>query len=138
MIRLLKIYLYSVCLMLTACATYAHKGLSEELDRSVKAYNRLLRWHEMENAVMTYTDSELLEENLKQAGILKKRGLSVTDFRILSTRYLPEKTSGDVVAEFDYYLLPSSRVITISQRQEWVYKENSKSWKVKNGLPPFE
>lgn len=138
MIRLLKIFLCIVCLMPAACATYAHKGLSEELDRSVKAYNRLLRWHEMENAVMTYSDSELLEESLKQSDILKKRGLSVTDFRILSTKYLPEKKSGDVVAEFDYFILPSNRVKTVSQRQEWVYQENIKSWKIKNGLPPFE
>lgn len=122
--------------MLTACA--AGNRLGEEFERSVKAYNRLLRWHEIENAVMTYADPELLEGNLKQAESLKKRGVSVTDFRILSTRYLPEKKSGDVVAEFDYYILPSNRVKTVSQRQEWVYLENSKGWKLKNGLPTFE
>ena len=136
MIKLVKVFLYVICLTLTACAT--HTGLSEEFDRSMKAYNRMLRWHEIENAVMTYSDPEQREENLKQAETLKKRGLSVTDFRILSSRYLPEKKSGDVVTEFDYYILPSIRVKTISYRQEWVYLENIKSWKLKSGLPLFE
>jgi hypothetical protein len=124
------------CLTLTACAT--RPGLSEELDRSVKAYNRMLRWHELENAVATYSDPEQQEDYRKQAEAFKKRGISITDFRILSTRYLPEMQSGDVVAEFDYYILPSNRVKTVSHRQEWVYREKSKSWKLKNGLPSFE
>ena len=136
MMRLVaKGILCSICLFLTACATQI--GLSEGLDRSVKAYNRMVRWHELDSAVMTYADSEQREEYLKQADALKKQGLSITDFRILSTRYLPEKQSGDVVAEFDYFILPSSRVKTVSHRQEWVYRENSHSWKLINGLPPF-
>ena len=136
MTRVVKGFLCVICLTLAACAT--HTGLSEEFDRSMKAYNRMLRWHEIENAVMTYSDPEQREDNLKQAETLKKRGLSVTDFRILSSRYLPEKKSGDVVTEFDYYILPSIRVKTISYRQEWVYMESIKSWKLKSGLPPFE
>jgi hypothetical protein len=136
MTKLAKVFLCVICLALTACAT--HTGLSEEFERSMKAYNRMLRWHEIENAVMTYSDPERREEYLKQAETLKKRGLSVTDFRILSSRYLPEKKSGDVVAEFDYYVLPSIRVKTISYRQEWIYLENIKSWKLKSGLPSFE
>jgi len=136
MTRLVQIFLCIVLMTLTGCATQT--GLIEEFDRSVKAYNRLLRWHEIESAGMTYIDPDLREEFLKRADILKKRGLSVTDFRILSTTYLPEKRSGDVVAEFDYYILPSNRVKTISYRQEWVYQENTKSWKLKSGLPLFE
>jgi hypothetical protein len=136
MIKLTKVFLCFICLALTACAT--HTGLSEEFDRNMKAYNRMLRWHEIENAVMTYSDSEQREESLKQAETLKKRGLSVTDYRILSSQYLPEKKTGDVIAEFDYYILPSIRVKTITYRQEWVYLENIKSWKLKSGLPSFE
>ena len=124
------------CLTLTACAP--RPGLGVQLDRSVKEYNRMLRWRELENAVATYTVPEQREEYMKQAETLKKRGISFTDYRILSTRYLPETQSGDVVAEFDYYILPSNRVKTVSHRQEWVYRESIRSWKLKNGLPTFE
>jgi hypothetical protein len=125
-----------ICLLLSACAT--ETGVREEFDRSVKNYNKLLRWHEMESAIMTYSDPEQRDIALKQADSLKKRGLSVVDFRILAARYIPEKKAGDVMAEFDYYLLPSNRIKTISNRQEWVYQEELKIWKLKNGLPFFE
>lgn len=137
MLRSIKGLLCFVYILFAACATN-HTGINEEFDRSVKAYNRLLRWHEMEDAGMTFIDSGLREEYIKQAAILKKRGLSVTDFRILSSRCIPDKKTGDVVAEFDYYILPSNRVKTVSYRQEWVYLETLKRWKVKSGLPVFE
>ena len=124
------------CLSLTACAT--GNSLNEEFAQSVKAYNRMLRWHEIENAGMTYIDQEQQEEFLKQADSLKKRGLSVTDFRILSTVCIPEQKTGAAIAEFDYYILPSNRIKTISYRQEWIYQESIKSWKIKSRLPAFE
>jgi hypothetical protein len=125
-----------VCLALTACATPV--GLSEKLDRSVKSFNRMLRWHEIENAGTTFIDPEQQTGYQKQAEILKKTGISVTDFRILTTRYNPDKKSADVVAEFDYFILPSNRIKTISYRQEWLYRENVKEWKLQSGLPTFE
>lgn len=136
MTRVVTGLLCIACLTLTACAN--QRGVSDELNRSVKEYNRMLRWRELENAVVTYSEPRQSEKYRKQAEILIKRGISVTDFRILSTRYLPETKSGEAVAEFDYYILPSNRVKTISHRQEWVYQENLKSWKISNGLPPFE
>lgn len=124
------------CMALTGCATQT--ALSDGFDRSVKAYNRMLRWQEIENAGITYIETGQLEDYMKQSEILKKRGLTVTDFRIISARYIKEKTSGDVIAEFDYFILPSNRVKTVTYRQNWVYLENDKSWKVKSGLPLFE
>lgn len=125
-----------ICLMMTACA--AQIGVSEEFDRSVKTFNRLVRWHEIESAGMTYLGQEQQEEFMKQAEALKKRGLTITDYRILFTRYLPEKHAGDVVAEFDYYILPSNKIKTVSYRQEWLYQESTKSWKLASRLPTFE
>lgn len=136
MMGMIKGFLCCICLALTACATQS--GLSEEFDRSVKSYNRMLRWHEVESAGVTYIDPEIREEFMKQAESLKKRGLSVADFRILSTKYIPENKTGDVLAEFDYYILPSNKVKTISYHQDWVYRENIKSWVLKTGLPVFE
>lgn len=136
MVKLLNCLTLIVCLMLTACATDG--SLSEGFDQSMKAYNRMIRWHEIEGAGATYMDSEKRDEYLKQAELLKKRGISFTDFRILSAKYIPEKKSGDVIAEFDYYILPSNRIKTVSYSQEWRYQEISKSWKLKNVLPSFE
>jgi len=126
------------CIMLTACAAASQAGLCEEFDRSVKSYNRMIRWHEIENAGMTYIEPELRDRYMNQAESLKKRGLTVADFRIVTSTCLPERRVGDVVAEFDYYMMPSSKIKTVSYRQEWAYRENIKSWILKTGLPVFE
>ena len=124
--------------MLTACTAATEAGLSEEFDKSVKSYNRMLRWHEIENAGVTYIDPKLQEEYLKQAESLKKRGLTFADFRILTSTCLPENNSGDVLAEFDYYMMPSNVIKTRSYRQEWAYQDSLKRWILKSGLPDFE
>ncbi|MDD2897881.1 MAG: hypothetical protein PHI31_04125 [Desulfuromonadaceae bacterium] len=128
--------LLSSLLLLGACASQT--GVSEEFDRSVKSYNKMVRWHEIESAGTTYLDPDLQPDFLRQAAALKKRGLSVTDFRILSSTYIPEKKTGEVLTEFDYFILPSNRIKTITYRQIWMYQENSKSWKLKSALPLFE
>ena len=128
--------LLSASLMLTGCASVT--GVSEGFDKSVNAYNRLLRWHEIDSAGTTYMAADQQESFLRQADLLRKRGLSITDYRILSSRCLPEARTGEAVTEFDYYILPSNRIKTISYRQEWVYLEEGNGWKLKSGLPLFE
>jgi hypothetical protein len=136
MTRVMQLLLFISIMTLTGCASQT--SMKEGLDRSVKAYNRMLRWHEIENAGLTYIDTDLKDDYLKQAESLKARGLSITDYRIISTKYLPENKSGDVVTEFDYYMLPSNRIKTISYQQKWFYREESKGWKLKSGLNSFE
>jgi hypothetical protein len=126
------------CLTLTACAAATQASLSEEFDRSVKSYNRMIRWHDIENAGMTHIDPKMRDEYLKQAESLKKRGLSVADFRILTATCHPENKSGDVIAEFDYYMMPSNKIKTVSYQQKWLYQESIKSWIVTTALPVFE
>ncbi len=128
--------LLAVCLTMTACVS--EMGLREEFEKSMRAYNRMLRWQEVENAGMTYVDKEQRDEFMRNAESLRRRGVTLTDFRILTFECLPDKKTGDVVAEFDYFILPSNRIRTVTYRQEWFYQDLLKSWKLKSGLPPFE
>jgi len=132
-----------VVLMLCSCA-YAlqakHANIREEFDQSTKGYNKMLRWREVENAGMAYMDPELRDAFMKTAEEIKKRGVTITDFRILTSECIPEKGTGQVVAEFDYYALPSNRIKTLTYRQNWTYldTEEKKGWQLKSGLPPFD
>ncbi len=135
--RLLRFgWLLVICLTMTACVS--EMGLRDEFEKSMRAYNRMLRWQEVENAGMTYIDKEQRDDFMLKAESLRKRGVTLTDFRILTFECLPDKKTGDVVAEFDYFILPSNRIKTVTYRQEWVYQDLLKSWKLKSGLPPFE
>lgn len=120
------------------CAYLAQPAIREEFDKSIKAYNRMLRWQELEQAGMSYMEPEKRDGFMKQVESLKKRGVTFTDFRIVTSDYLLEKKTADVVAEFDYYILPSNRIKTVTYRQHWVYQDLIKNWKLASELPDFE
>ena len=141
--QLYRYMMIFVVLMLCSCA-YAlqakNANISEEFDKSMKGYNKLLRWRDIEGAGMIYMDPELRDAFMKSAEDIKKRGVTITDYRILTSECSPEKKTGEVVAEFDYYALPSNRIKTLTYRQNWTYldTEEKKGWQLKSGLPPFD
>ena len=126
------------CLLVCACANQA--VVCEEFEKSMKAYNKLLRWHEVENAGMLYLEPEQRDSFRTSAEALRKKEVTITDYRILTSECPPGKNSASVLAEFDYYIMPSNRIKTLTYKQEWSYREinASKSWKLKSGLPAFD
>jgi hypothetical protein len=139
MLNTIKLGILLLCCLLTA-ACVNNTGIREEFEKSVKDYNRLLRWHEVSTAGMLYMVPEEREAFTAAAEMINKKDLSITDFRILTMECLTEKGSGDAVVEFDYYILPSNRIKTLTYKQEWTYREISekKIWKVKSALPVFK
>lgn len=135
-----KVGLLLLCCLMTAACAVPNSTIRGQFETSTKAYNKLLRWHEIESAGMIYVEPESRDEFMKSAADIKKREVTITDFRILTSECLPDKGTGEVMAEFDYYVLPSNRLKTQSYHQDWVYRDSNalKSWKVKSGLPPFE
>ena len=126
------------CLVMAGCAT--QKVVREEFEKSMKGYNKMLRWHEIENAGMLYLAPEQLDAFMNSAEEIRKKGITITDYRILTWECLPEKNSATVLTEYDYYIMPSNRIKKLTYKQEWDYREISdrKSWKLKSGLPAFE
>jgi hypothetical protein len=111
----------------------------------VKSYNRMLRWKEIENAGMKYLELDQREAFLATAEAIRKRDITITDYRILFSEFSPKKNTGRAVVEFDYYILPSNRIKTVTYKQDWVYDKidkeddsDKKAWKLKNGLPDFD
>lgn len=135
MIRLLALLV--LLALLTGCGPRA-AAVCEEFDRSYKSYNRMLRWQEIENAGMLYMESDKRDEFMKFADEFRKKKVTITDYRILTTECLPEKFSGEVVAEFDYYIMPSNRIKSLSYRQKWLYRDAVRTWKLTGGFPLFE
>lgn len=142
--KIVKIVAMLFCgLLMAACVP--DKGFREEFEMSVKGYNRMLRWQEVAGAGQLYMEPEGREKYMATAESMKKRGVTITDFRILTMEFLPERDRGDVLVEFDYYALPSNRIKTLTYRQDWVYRKmddakgwQGKSWRVKSALPPFD
>jgi hypothetical protein len=140
MTHTLKIGLLLLCCLMTAACSVSKSTIREEFEKSIKSYNKLLRWREIESAGMIYMVPEQRDDFMKAAADIKKREVAITDFRILTSECLPDKGTGEVMAEFDYYILPSNRIKTLNYHQDWVYRDinEHKIWKVKSGLPHFE
>ena len=100
----------------------------------------MLRWQEVVGAGQMYMEPEGRETYLTTAESMRRRGVTITDFRILTMEMLSDKKRGDVMVEFDYYALPSYRIKTLTYKQDWVYRDvdDKKSWRVKSALPPFD
>lgn len=140
MSRLFRSILLVACgLLATACATTTSSSKTEQFETSYKAYNRMLRWNEIGTAGMLYVEPDGKEQFIKDAESIKKRAVAITEYRVLTIDCQPEKGTGEVVTEFDYYIMPSNRIKTTTQRQSWIYREeNGKGWKIRTPLPSFE
>jgi hypothetical protein len=127
-------------LLTLSCATMKNQDIREECELSIKSYNRMLRWQEVESAGMVYIEPEQRQKFFDAAESFRKRGVIITDYRIRTQECLPEQGTAEVMAEFDYYILPSNRVKTLNYKQSWDYRQigEKKSWKLKSGLPLFE
>lgn len=132
--------LLMLLLMLGGCAMARNSRLQEDFEQKMKGYNKMLRWHEVENAGMLYLQPKLRDEFMKTAEEIKKRGVTITDYRIVTFSCRPEQRSADVVVEFDYYALPSNRIKTITYRQKWEYDpaDGGEAWQLTTPLPKFE
>ena len=137
MIRLLMICGCLVPALLTVSCSMAGKNICETFERESKSFNKMLRWHEIEAAGMAHVSRELRESYLKDAAALKKRGVTFTDYRILTTECLADRDSGEMLVEFEYYVLPSNRIRNQPYRQKWDHGD-SDGWRLKSGLPSFE
>lgn len=127
-------------LLCASCATMRNKNILETCEKSIKDYNRMLRWQELETAGMVFIEPEQREEFLKVAESIRKRGVTITDYRIRTQECLPEKGTAEALTEFDYYILPSNRIKTLTYHQSWDYRAigENKAWKLKDGLPDFK
>ena len=67
-----------VLLLLCSCAYARQANIREEFDKSMKGYNKMLRWRDIENAGMTYIDPELRDAFMKSAEQIRRRGVTIT------------------------------------------------------------
>ena len=126
-----------VMFLLCACSLSRSAGAArEEFEQSVKGYNRLLRWHDMDSAGQVYLPKELVPSFSDAVAELKKRGVTIADFRIVRQECDAAAGTGQVQVEFDYYILPSNRIKTQVYRQSWEYGDGS--WRQTVQLPAFE
>ena len=114
-------------------AVSQHQALSS-VDETVKKYNRALRWRETDQAADLVVDEKRYQFT-RQAESLKE--VRIADYRITSLKVDQSRLTAVATVELDYYLTDSARVRTITQQQDWQYREES-GWRLLTPLPEFK
>lgn len=111
--------------------------VAQRFEDSSRKYGQMVRWHEYEKACDTFAAPSIREDCLMRARAAE--GVSMADYRVKGTEVDREKGTATVRAEIDYYVLPSARLKTIEDVQQWCYEpvEGSEGWRIVTPLPAF-
>lgn len=122
--------------LLAACRTLAVSPT--EFERISRDYNAMLRWQESAMAASTYVDKSV--RPAYEVKVAAAAGVKVVDYRVVSWECDSEKGEAKVKVELDYYILPSTRVKTVTDEQKWVYREEpgESGWRLTTLLPEFK
>ena len=112
--------------------------VAQRFDDSYREYNRLVRWQEQINACMSFAASSIADECLARAKGAK--GASMADYRVKGVDIDPDEGTATVRVEMDYYVLPSTRLKTLEDVQQWRYEEDGgkERWCIVTPLPEFK
>ncbi len=132
-------------LLLNGCAAYQKMTRNEDCEKVIKNYNRMIRWQEAEKASIAFVDKKIRPDYDKTAESLRRRGVTMADYRVLAQECLGEKKTAESTVEFDYFVLPDNRMKTLTDRQSWIFREESpvepelgEGWKLITPLPDFK
>ena len=120
---------------LTACRTLG--VTTAEFEKSSRDYSRMVRWQEFSTANTTYVEQDI--RRAFEVKVAAAKGITLVDYRILTLTCDPEKGEARATVEFDYYRLPSTRVRTVTDVQQWVYRdeEGESGWRLTSLFPDF-
>ncbi len=129
-------------LVLCSCAAYRNYSRQEDCENSINDYSKMVRWVELGKAATVLVDRQQREAYLHTADSLRQRSVTMVDYRILSQACHPERGTAESVMEFDYFVLPDSRLKTVTDHQKWVYREEQSDdqvpgWKLTTPPPVF-
>lgn len=131
--------LLSLIALVGGCETLRNNNISWQLEQSTKNYNHLIRWNELDKAVLLYPPDSLREEFRRKVQAAK--GAHITDVRVKSQVCSPTKGVATVEIEIEYYREPSVTIRTVEDVQNWRYVEEGKDnwiWRLMTLPPDFK
>jgi len=126
------LFLCMTALFSVSCTLFV--DVSEEFGDALTAYTRFIRWGEFDRAGF-FADESVADEF--RARLRDAHGVKIVELRVVDTDYDEERGEATVSIEMDYYLPSSMQVRTLTDVQQWVYREGrgGKRWRLVS-LPP--
>ena len=103
---------------------------------NLEKYNQFLRWQDFDRAALFSSASiaERFGERVKAA-----KGVRITDYQIIDTKYNEKTLEASAVVTFSYYLITKGLLTNLTDNQKWAYieEDGGKAWRLKSLLPEF-
>ncbi len=123
--------LLPLTVVLVSCGTY---NMRAKFDETAKSYGVVARWDKYETASVFAASSirDEFEKRLKNA-----KDLEVVEYRVINVDYDAARLKATVNVQISYFLLPSTLVKTVIDKQVWQYVDEggSRAWRL-TSLPP--
>jgi hypothetical protein len=139
------VLLLLVSLLFCGCASYQSAHRDEGCDSAIKQYSRMIRWQEAEKASIIFIEDTQRPAFDKAAEALRRRSITMVDYRVLSHECLLEKNRARATVEFDYLIMPDARLKTVTDHQAWEFRDKTsddvnlkQGWKLTSPLPEFK
>lgn len=112
--------------------------IAQRFEDSSREHNRLMRWQGLEQSCVIFAGDQVRDACLERARAAKD--VSVADYRVTSTELDVDRGTATVRMEVDYFVLPSTRLKTVEDVQEWRYveeEERGSRWLLVTPPPEF-
>jgi hypothetical protein len=133
-----KAYQLTLILCLAFIPLHGCKQIKEErkhrlLEDATSKYRQAIRWGYYDAA------SQLLkhEEGAEKPPI-NLENIRVTGYEVLRPPVIHEADKAEQLVRIDYVLSDRQRLESLSDRQQWIYDQDTSSWWLASGLPAFK
>ena len=131
----LRVAISLLALLIAGCASVPDLVRQTKFGRTVRAYEKAIRWSEFETAEVFLKDTA---KEKKPPDLNKLKLIKVIEYEVKETALLKDQSRVLQVAEIQYYRDDSIVVKTVTDHQVWEYDATKKNWYLLSGLPDFK
>jgi hypothetical protein len=126
-------FLFFASVVLTACAgAQAQEAFNKTLER----YNDLVRWNDMDRAILFASPSVSAEFGRRAE---EARKAKIFDYQVIDTKYDEKTRQASVVVVYSYYMYTTGEVKKVTDNQKWIYASRNgiEGWQLQSLMPEF-
>jgi hypothetical protein len=120
-------------LLLVACAG---AQVRSAFDKTLEKYNELVRWNDIDRAILYASPSISAEFEKRAQGARKAR---IFDYQVIDVKYDEKTRQASAVVVYSYYTYATGEVNKVTDNQKWTYasRNGNESWQLQSLLPEF-